>query len=804
MLRIKHLKVRAFRGIGREFNLPLDGKSLVLYGDSGTGKSSIVEAMEHAFTGKIESLDRRGQQVSFASHGAHITMSPGEMLAEVTLTDGSSDYILAEGRATSRSEDVEGFLMAAHEGTFVLRRRKMLEFIESTPRDRYRAVVPFLGLERFHAFEQAHREAVEFKEQEIAVLEAAAGHTESSFRHGVGLPDGAELAEESVLDHLNGILARIGQRPVQSENGVKHRMEAITELLEGYGDTSLPQKVHDCHTRIADFLTAVPKREDLQKAIGKERELRGLEKQLTGEFYEQVLVLGKKWIEEEDRKSCPLCEQPIHDARRLCQRVQFRIDENAEVIAARAELQRSVPSLQSSLKFAIENGNRALEKWEDVGLLKEDWPFGDVVDDLRAFLSALSGDRFSDPSTAEAACSRMSQENGERAKEMADETLRLKEGKLPDGKKVEELVRVKAQCKAFLDQFKEVRRQRGEISGNMAVADQLRRLYEAAVTARKQASQEIFESISDELGRIYEQFHPGEDLGDLQLEVREHGEGSAHLKGRFAHRANEDPRGFFSEAHLDTLGLAIFLALRKRDATLNPALGIVILDDVLTSVDASHRRRVAVYLLSEFARDFQLVVTTHNREWFEWLIQLQRSRGVGDRFVNRRILSWSLGDGPELVQLMQDYEYVKSHRDDSGHEFVVPIAGRLLEHALQELRYTLEIAIPAKLDERYTIGDIWPKFLKTAKRYRLFWRDAGPLCEQLNDTVVIRNWGTHSSDWARSLSRGEALEFIDVVLDLFQKVYCKTCGSFVRKCKVPQSGLSCKKGCLSYLPASSG
>lgn len=804
MLRIKHLRVKALRGIGQEFNLPLDGKSLVLYGDSGTGKSSIVEAMEHAFTGRIESLDRSGQRVSFASHGPHVTMSPRETLAEVTLTDGRSDYVLAEGRATNGSDEVVGFLRAAHEGTFVLRRSKMLKFIENTPRDRYKAVMPFLGLERFHAFEQAHKEAAELKEREIAGLEASVVYAESRFRHGVGLPDGADLGEESVLSHLNGMVANIGQQPVQSESDVKHRMEAIAELLEAYGDTSLLQKVHDCRNGITDFLAAVPEMEELRKTIDKERELRCLEKELTGKFYEQVLMLGKKWIEEENRKSCPLCEQPIQDARKLCQRVQVRIDENAEVIAARAELQRLLPSVRSSLELAIETGKRGLEKWEDAGLLKEDWPFGKVIDDLRAFLSVLSGDRLRDPSTAEEACSRMSHKSGEPAERMAEEALKLKEGELPRLEKVEELVRIKAQCGAFLDQFKDVHRQRGEISASMVVADQMRRLYEASVAARKQASQEVFESISEELGRIYGQFHPGENLGDLRLEVREHGEGSALLKGRFADRTDEDPRGFFSEAHLDTLGLAIFLALRKRDATLNPALAIVVLDDVLTSVDAPHRRRVAVHLLSEFTKDFQLVVTTHNRAWFEWLIQLQRSRGVDDRFVNKRILSWSLGDGPELVHLMQDYEYVESHRDDgSGHEFVVPIAGRLLEHALQELRYTLEIAIPAKPDERYTIGDIWPKFRKTAKRFPPFWDRAGQLCEQLNDTVVIRNWGTHSNDWARSLSRDEALEFIDVVLDLFQKVYCKKCGSFVRKCRAPQGGLSCKRGCLSYLPTSS-
>jgi hypothetical protein len=176
---------------------------------------------------------------------------------------------------------------------------------------------------------------------------------------------------------------------------------------------------------------------------------------------------------------------------------------------------------------------------------------------------------------------------------------------------------------------------------------------------------------------------------------------------------------------------------------------------------------------------------------------------VTGRFVNKRILSWCLGDGPELVQLVQDYEFVKSRRNGSGHEFVVPIAGRLLEHALQELRYTLELAVPARPEDRYTIMDLWPKFQNTVKKeYRQLWDEVAAVCQQLNDTVVIRNWQTHSNEWARELSRSEAMEFISAVLCIFEKVYCQSCSSFVRVCEAPQGGVSCKKGCLRYLPAS--
>ena len=44
-VKINQINIRAFRGI-RDLELELDGKSLILRGENGTGKSSIVDAIE--------------------------------------------------------------------------------------------------------------------------------------------------------------------------------------------------------------------------------------------------------------------------------------------------------------------------------------------------------------------------------------------------------------------------------------------------------------------------------------------------------------------------------------------------------------------------------------------------------------------------------------------------------------------------------------------------------------------------------------------------------------------------------------
>ena len=52
---LRTLEIKSFRGI-KNYTINFDSKSLVLVGENGSGKSSIVNAFEYLFTGKVESL----------------------------------------------------------------------------------------------------------------------------------------------------------------------------------------------------------------------------------------------------------------------------------------------------------------------------------------------------------------------------------------------------------------------------------------------------------------------------------------------------------------------------------------------------------------------------------------------------------------------------------------------------------------------------------------------------------------------------------------------------------------------------
>ena len=76
------------------------------------------------------------------------------------------------------------------------------------------------------------------------------------------------------------------------------------------------------------------------------------------------------------------------------------------------------------------------------------------------------------------------------------------------------------------------------------------------------------------------------------------------------------PGAYHSEGHQDGMGLCLYLALMKH--TLGDKFTFTVLDDVVMSVDAGHRRELCRLLRNEFPRT-QFVLTTHDRVWLQYM-----------------------------------------------------------------------------------------------------------------------------------------------------------------------------------------
>jgi hypothetical protein len=219
----------------------------------------------------------------------------------------------------------------------------------------------------------------------------------------------------------------------------------------------------------------------------------------------------------------------------------------------------------------------------------------------------------------------------------------------------------------------------------------------------------------------------------------------------------------------------------------------------LTSIDNAHAVKLSELLLEEFA-DYQVFLTTHDRIWFEHFQDIQARCGVSANYVNKVIHNWTIAGGPDLREPKEERERLRELLRDGSPEEIASMAGRLFEHTLQEMRYSLKLSVRAKRSERYEIGELWPPFYKKMREdYPTFYARTKSTLESLNLNWPIRNWiGGHSNDWAKLAPRADAVQFGEAVAGLFDAVFCARCRKFIAPSSAPIGQLSCPRGELAY------
>ena len=128
------------------------------------------------------------------------------------------------------------------------------------------------------------------------------------------------------------------------------------------------------------------------------------------------------------------------------------------------------------------------------------------------------------------------------------------------------------------------------------------------------------------------------------------------------------------------------------------------------------------------------------------------------------------------------------------------MAGRLVEHILQEMRYSLRLSVQAKRGEQYEIGDLWPAFYGMVKKdYPALYIQARLVLDALDVRWPVRNWiGAHHNHWAQNVSRSIAIDFAKAVGAMYDLLFCASCRRFIAPSATPIGQLSCRCGDRLY------
>lgn len=181
--------------------------------------------------------------------------------------------------------------------------------------------------------------------------------------------------------------------------------------------------------------------------------------------------------------------------------------------------------------------------------------------------------------------------------------------------------------------------------------------------------------VSDPLSRAFTHIIGDPWVKQVDVEFGRTGELSIDLSIRTVSGLTVDPQSIFSEGKQDLLALLFFLEV-ARAATRRGQAKVLILDDVLQSVDSTVRVKLIDWLLQDFA-DWQFLLTVHDRAWRAQLVELLHKNGHG--FVEKEIRGWTFNDGPRLLDDTSETRALSTALETGTPHSVAVEAGRLLE-----------------------------------------------------------------------------------------------------------------------------
>ncbi len=736
---LKSLTLTAFRGSAATFTLDFEKnkKLTLIYGENGTGKTTICDAFEFLAFERIGSLENRGM-----GKGLEKFWPTAGKPASALAVDLETHTTKCSGKIVDKKVSVSP--VSARPRIELLRQRQILELIQAQPAARYDAIKRFIDIEAYERSEEALRQlgktlATEKQQAQAAEQENLAAL--QGFYEAAGSPAGLNAvtwAKQKLAEPTTGLDADIE---------AIGKLRAAFEALKGY-----PEKLETRRSAVNAAQTAADAADQGQlDALVAAAEGAGDKLGL--------LTAGDTYIESHpDAEECPLCASS-ENIDGLGASIKAQLGQLGALKSATDEWRKQHAALTAA--------NAALKQAED-----------DYQKAVTTFTTAQTSHQWkvsvqlpaAPPPTDSATLPAWLTTN----EAIATAWAGVEAGWRDESKFL-------AQLKAATERY----------DTNAASVKELANLIPNIETALSQCVEErqkftdsIITEIAQQVGKLYEKVHPGEGLDKIALQLDPARRASLNLGATFeGHDA--PPQAYFSQSHLDTLGLCVFLALAARDRADETVL---ILDDVLGSVDEPHVERV-IGMIYEISTNFQhTIVTTHYRPWREkyrwgWL-----KPGQPCQFVE--LTGWAIGDGMRIISSLPEVERLRNLLGESPIDIqsVCSKAGVILEAALDYLTQKYECPVPRRHGAAYTLGDLLPAISsKLRDALEVEMRDGltdatapanstvalKPILEELTRIGQARNaFGAHFKTISFELLDTDGIGFAKQVLELVDTLVC--------------------------------
>lgn len=727
------LLIENLRGSVTPFNLPFEkGKNItIIYGENGSGKSTVADALDLLGNGKVGSLDTRGLGVT-RRYWHSVGKVPADVKVKLETSGGDCIVSLTKN-------DVAVTNPALRPQVAVLRRSQILQLIEAKPAERYTAIKKFVDVSGVEASEMSLRNLIRVKDIEYNTATTRVSENQAEIERlwtQAGSP--GTSAKSWALQEIQRDQSHLDERKASID-----RLINLWDQLVAY-----PEKIDS----FTDQLRAAEAAQQKSK-----NDLDELKDSVASDYLEVLDIL--KAAQAHFRKhpnpdACPLCESQENvdgltsevDRRIESQGLLNKLEEARKALEARNSVVQQARQRLDDLQEAVTEAALALNEYRISGNIPKDvdipvQPAPAEVADLKSWIAEHQDKRTKWLDASEACISDKKFIDTLRA------SLEVLDSNLKSARALEMLLpRLKQTLKIVEDE-------------------------------RKTFTDKILNDISIRVGELYEKIHPGEGLNKIVLALDAAKRASLEIATEFCGKQDAPPQAYFSDSHLDTLGLCVFLALAERDL---PEERILVLDDVLGSVDEPHVDRIIDMIYDVVTSFRHCVITTHYGPWrhkyrWGWL------KNGPCQFVE--LSRWSSLKGISHGKSIPETERLRAFLQETSPDLqaICGKSGVILEAILDFLTQHYECSVPRRAGGNYTLGDLLPaigsKLLKALRVEHLQQDPSGtavyvdrmlePHLSEINRLAQIRNvMGCHFNQLSFDLLDSDAISFGTEVLAL--------------------------------------
>jgi DNA repair exonuclease SbcCD ATPase subunit len=780
MNKINSIQVSGIRGIKYPLELNLNKKSILVYGDNGSGKSSITDAFEWFYYDKVghliseETGTTKGKGALrnlFIDNSDDATIkiecSKPELSSQKSI---NSAFRITQ---TNTSIDFSEFLKSTQTENLILRHKDLVSFIIASKKEKLDHLQEIIGFGQVGEV----RDLLRKNAGRIARnINAARYDNKKSTQQTILIENFGQniTSAKQFFEVANELIKPLKSKiEIKNSKNIKEILKEIesTEDTEVINKISFLSKINENLSEIAgnidsinsDYAIYYKSVADLNKEKEKIEKLQIL----------NLLLEGQKLMQSEIIKNdiCPLCQQGKSKTE-LVLEINQRIEELEDLKKEKEKVEQDAKDLQLVIQKNLNLLNALIT--EKLFNEEENETIKNQISDLTSALekyiielkkSILSDEIFqSSKLTIDKSTIQKTADDLKAQAKILSENQK-KNPRLQIHTKLSLATQAYSQYVKVVKEEDVLRRQ--QLTFEALFADFIKR--------QELALNVFLEMFSQDINDYYASMNPHEKVENIKLvPLKDTNDDlvGITIEYDFYDKTKSPPIAYLSESHINCLGLSFYLASVKAFNKLN---GFFILDDIISSFDRPHRTRFARLLTNKF-NDYQILLFTHERGFYELIASEVKSKGwlLQD-------LHWTKESGAVLKIPLVDYKsqieekFINRDTNDLGN-----LIRKYLERQLKSISYEIEAKVAYRnneINEKRMAPELLDAVQSMLSKVSKELKDLADIPKIKGMPMLLGNTTSHDNDFQESIEDLEVMwEDTKTLIHCF---FCTECNKFI-------------------------